>query len=124
MGEFVSSALLWSTALICALLCINGFITKVLDKQYDRVILFAIGFFIIISGILAGRSNFLALHMFYDNTECYSGGFSDFTRTLISFGIYLCTISMLKEAGLRYILATTGFIAFVAISALISYPYL
>jgi len=121
MADFITSSAMWALSLIVCLLCVNGFISKVLDKQVDRVARFAIGFFMIVSGILLSRSNFLLtqFEVFPDTVVMQS-----IVRIYICAGMLLTIQSMLDEARKRYWWGALMFTVLVAMSAYLVFPYL
>jgi len=119
--EFVTRAVMIIASFFACALCINGFISKVLDKKVDPAARFALGFFIIVSGMLFANSNFVGSNLNILDTplELQSA-----IRGYLAVGILLTIQAMLANAPKMYWWVVLLFTVLGAAAAFLSFPYL
>lgn len=120
-SNFATSAGMFVLSSIICYLCFNGFVQKALDRQVDRVARFALGFFIIVSGILISRTNFLAsaLDIVPESLIVQSC-----IRVYICSGMLLCIQAMLSDARKRYWWGALFITLMATAAAYLAFPYL
>lgn len=121
LADFAASAALWVSSSILIILCVNGFVQKVLDRQIDRVARFAVGFVVIIIGIWLGQNNNIGDKLkFIDNAEALRVG----VKVVIYLGMLTCIQSLLDDTRKAYWSVAIGLTVIAALLAGVVYYYI
>lgn len=121
LADFAASAALWVSSSILIILCVNGFVQKVLDRQIDRVARFAVGFVVIILGIWLGQNNNIGDKLnFIDNAEALRVG----VKVVIYLGMLTCIQALLDDTRKAYWSVAIGLTVIAALLAGVVYYYI